>query len=101
MKRMTPLYLLILPIFAGTVLAAGTKPTTDHSQIDHSKMDHDAGHAEQAGNAAGFTALDRNKDGTLSNAELAKHKLSPHFGMLDVNRDGRLTSAEFDAGKGM
>lgn len=100
MKRITPLYLLVLPIFAGTVLAAdqsnppptGTKPTTDHSQMGHSKM---------AGNTAEFTALDRNKDGMLSKAELAKHKLLPHFGMLDANRDGRLNSAEFELGKGM
>lgn len=109
MKRITPLYLLLLPMFAGTVLAAGqsnlpttgTKSTADHSQMDHGKMDHHAGHGEQAGNTAEFTALDRDKDGTLSKAELAKHKLFPHFDMLDVNRDGRLTSSEFDVGKGM
>jgi len=55
----------------------------------------------QAIKSSEFTTLDSNKDGNLSKAELAKHKLGPHFDMLDTDKDGRLSVAEFAAGKGM
>jgi hypothetical protein len=93
---------LVLAFAAGTVLAADppTAAAMDHSQMDMASMDH-AGHAmpEMGGE---FTALDTNKDGKLSQAEMPKnHRLAPHFGMLDTNRDGTLSPAEFAAGQGM
>ncbi|ODU52307.1 MAG: hypothetical protein ABS98_04260 [Lysobacteraceae bacterium SCN 69-48] len=71
-----------------------------HEHMDHSHMDHGKT-AEHGGASDEFTKLDTDKDGSLSKAELAKHRLAPHFGMLDADRNGRLSKAEFDAGKGM
>lgn len=108
MKHLASISIFILSLLAGTALAAGqssppatAKPTTDHNQMDHSKMDQNAGHGHKVSPPGEFTALDTNKDGGLSQAELGKHKLGPHFGMLDTNKDGRLNPAEFAAGKGM
>ncbi|PJR31323.1 hypothetical protein ASJ34_08465 [Xanthomonas campestris pv. campestris] len=78
-----------------------------HDQMDHSKMmDHNdkeqhSGHGQQDAAPGEFTALDANRDGKLSKAEMAKHKLAPHFGMLDLDKNGSLSSAEFAAGKTM
>lgn len=41
-----------------------------------------------------FAALDRNRDGKLTAAELPAG-LAPHFSMLDTNKDGSLSQAEF------
>jgi hypothetical protein len=110
MKRIaTTTALLALCALTATAMAAGqstapatAKPSNDHSQMQHGDMDHQNGHGKQGAQAgSAFTALDINKDGSLSKAELAKHALAPHFGMLDANKDGRLSPAEFDAGKGM
>lgn len=110
MKRNASLSLLALFLVAGAAMAAGqTKPATtpqstiDHSQMQHKHMDHmDHGKTGQHGGASDeFATLDADKSGRLSQAELAKHRLAPHFGMLDANRDGSLTQAEFAAGRGM
>ncbi len=59
--------------------------TMSKGQADHDKM---------AANE--FAALDKNKDGKLSKAEVpAKHAVAPHFAMLDTNKDGSLSRAEF------
>jgi uncharacterized protein involved in copper resistance len=70
---------------------AGNKP------MDHSKMDMSGkkpvDHAKMAANE--FAALDKNKDGKLSAAEVpAKSSIKPHFAMLDANKDGTLSKAE-------
>ncbi len=44
-----------------------------------------------------FNALDSNKDGRLSTAELAKHPMAAHASMVDANKDGTLSRAEFKA----
>lgn len=93
MNRNTSLFLLALSLFGAIAVA--------HA--------HDGAHppkAEKTGQAQApksgeFTALDTDKDGSLSKAELTKHKLGPHFDMLDTDKDGRLGVAEFAAGKGM
>lgn len=115
MKRIaTTTALLALCALTTAAMAAGqstapvtAKPSNDHRQMqhgerDHGKMDHHDGHGKQGAQAGSeFTALDINKDGSLSKAELAKHALAPHFDMLDANKDRRLSAAEFAAGKGM
>ena len=97
MKHLATASLLALSLFAATASAAGPstppstpKPTTGH--MDHGKMD---------GKTGEFAVLDANKDGKLSKAELAKHKLGPHFGMLDADKNGTLSPTEFAAGKAM
>lgn len=44
-----------------------------------------------------FNALDSNKDGRLSTAELARHPMAAHAAMVDANKDGTLSRAEFEA----
>lgn len=69
--------------------------------MDHGKMDDHADQGKPDSKTTEFAALDANKNGKLSKAELAKHKLGPHFGMLDANKNGTLSPAEFAAGKAM
>ena len=71
--------------------------TTQHGQMDHSKMDKSGkkpvDHGKMA--ASEFAALDKNKDGKLSAAEVPeKSSLKPHFAMLDANKDGTLSKTE-------
>lgn len=106
MKHFTLLLPLALYFGSGAALAAEPQntsqpaPTTkDHSQMGRSHADH--GQTKREPTPDDFAKLDVNKDGTLSKAELAKHRLGPHFGMLDTNRDGKLTQVEFSAGQGM
>ncbi len=43
-----------------------------------------------------FRALDKNKDGKLTKAEMpANHPMAAHFAMMDYNRDGLLSEAEY------
>ena len=95
MKRFTTLFLGVLLLTTGAAMAAGQQHGGHQDHGDHAKQDA----AEK--DTKEFVALDTNKDGTLSKAELAKHRLGPHFGMLDADRDGRLTPAEFAAGRDM
>lgn len=56
-------------------------------------------HAPSAAETAAqkeFRALDKNKDGKLSKAEMpAKHPMAAHFAMMDTDKDGMLSEAEF------
>ena len=95
MKTAFPLMLLAIfatgTVFAGDPPKAPTKPVTPTT--DHSKH---AGHAPDA-----FAALDANKDGVLSKAELAKHPMAAHASMVDANKDDVLDRSEFAALQGM
>lgn len=90
--------LLLATVATGTAFAAeppktSTKPaapTTDHSKSH-------AGHAAPDA----FAALDVNKDGALSKAELTKHPMAAHASMVDANKDGVLNRNEFAALQGM
>jgi hypothetical protein len=102
MKYIATASLLALALFAATASAASpsnppsaAKSTTGHPQQSHTD------HGKMEGKTAEFAALDANKDGKLSKAELAKHKLGPHFGMLDADKNGVLSPTEFAAGKAM
>lgn len=102
MKYLATVSLFALCLLAGTALASGqtnppsaAKTATGHAQQGHSD------HGKTDNNTGEFATLDVNKDGKLSRAELAKHKLGPHFGMLDVDKNGALSPTEFAAGKAM
>lgn len=95
MKRYTTLFLGALLLATGAATATGQQHGEHQDHSDH------ANHGAAEKDTKEFAALDTNKDGTLSKAELAKHPLGPHFGMLDTDRDGRLTGAEFAAGRDM
>jgi len=109
MKMPTSLVLISLVLAAGTAQAAApqnaskTQPTAGMQAMDHSvmegQMDHDQTTHEAAPAGQGdaeFVALDKNKDGKITKAELpTTHPLAPHFEMLDTNRDGALSPAEF------
>jgi Ca2+-binding EF-hand superfamily protein len=91
----TVLSLLLLSVIAtGTAFAAEppqtpAKPAS--TTMDHSKM------AMPDSTTDTFAALDANKDGFLSKAELVKHPMAAHAGMVDANKDGKLSRSEFDA----
>lgn len=98
MKIVTSL-LLLVAIAAGAASAAepqktSTKPATPAAH--HGKVT-TPGHAAPDA----FTALDTNKDGVLSKAELAKHPMAAHASMVDANKDGVLNRSEFAALQGM
>ena len=95
MKRLTTLSLGALLLATGAAMAAGQQHGGHQDHGDH------ANHGTAEKDSKEFATLDTNKDGALSKAELAKHRLGPHFGMLDADRDGRLTPAEFAAGRDM
>lgn len=88
----TIIHALLLSLLAsGSALAQSAH---DHARMGHDKMPMSAPQDE-------FGMLDANKDGALSEDEMARHRLGPHFAMLDANRDGKLDKAEFAAGKAM
>ena len=62
--------------------------------MDHGKnaMDHAAHAPSPASNT--FQELDSNKDGKLSQAEMAKHPMAAHFAMLDADKNGYLSPEE-------
>jgi Ca2+-binding EF-hand superfamily protein len=90
-SRSTSLFLFAFSLF-GTIAAAHAHDGPHPPKVEKTG---------QAIKSSEFITLDSNKDGNLSKAELAKHKLGPHFDMLDTDKDGRLSVAEFAAGKGM
>ena len=59
---------------------------------DGATMDHAAPAPSTASNT--FQKLDSNKDGKLSQAEMAKHPMAAHFAMLDADKDGYLSPKE-------
>ena len=63
-----------------------------HEGMQHGAHQH-AGHAPMAA-SSGFAALDSNKDGRLSKAEMAKHPMAAHFAMMDTDKDGYLSPPE-------
>lgn len=83
---MKHILLILLALAVGPVLAAN-------------HQNHPASTAESASSrsADAFSRLDLNKDGSLSQAELAKHPMAGHAGMVDANKDGRLDRTEFNA----
>ena len=66
------------------------KTDPQKGQTDHSKMA-----------SAEFASLDKNKDGKLTQDELADSPLAAHFSMLDTDKDGSLSKAEFAKGHSM
>lgn len=118
MKTLQTSIVVVLSVVAGAAFAQTpqAKPTStpaataqqgqmDHSKmdmsgtkpVDHSKMDmsgkKSVDHAKMA--TSEFAALDKNKDGKLSAAEVpAKSAIKPHFSVLDTNKDGALSKAE-------
>jgi len=57
-----------------------------------------AGEAMKTNTDNGFTALDIDKNGTLSQAETKSNPTaSENFASLDTDKDGNLSKAEFDA----
>ncbi|HEY0660306.1 MAG TPA: EF-hand domain-containing protein [Lysobacter sp.] len=96
MKPVVPLLLAIIATssaFAAETPKTSTKPAAPVT--DHSKSH--AGHAAPDA----FAALDKNKDGALSKAELSKHPMTAHASMVDANKDGVLNRSEFAALQGM
>ena len=90
----------LLSLFLFSITAMGTACAAEPPQtpakpapttMDHSKM------AVPNSTQDAFAALDANKDGFLSKAELAKHPMAAHAGMADANKDGKLSRSEFDA----
>ena len=74
--------------------AAWAGPQQSATATDHSTH---AAHAQPAAPAKQdtFAAYDKDKNGFVSKAEVAKHPKVAMFGMSDSNRDGRLDRAEF------
>ena len=81
----------ILAVSSGQLFAA--KAPID-SYKDHAQHVHGT-------RARTFEALDANRDGRLSKAEMAKHPLAAHSAMVDANKDGSLSKDEFLALQGM
>ena len=79
---------LLLSLAVIAPVAAAEPPAKDTTAHDSHKQ-HPA--------APEFAALDKNKDGALSKAELAKHPMSAHFGMMDADKDGKLSKSEFSS----
>lgn len=89
-----------IPLMASGLLALSTSAMAS-GQDPHSK-DHAAmGHAKPAAETQAqqeFRALDKNKDGKLSKAELpSNHPMASHFEMMDTDKDGVLSEAEYTA----
>lgn len=104
MKTKAHLALLPLALIAGMALAHDPPKTADQQdKTDHSKMDMSGKKTDHKKMAADeLAALDKNKDGKLTKAELPKDSpVRPHFEMLDADKDGSLSSAEFAGYHGM
>jgi len=57
-----------------------------------------AGEAMKEKASQGFSALDTDKNGTLSQAEIASNAIATkNFVSLDTDKDGSLSKSEFDA----
>lgn len=92
MKTIASIFSLSLLLVLGAARAHDEPKTTTKpsATMHHSKRDHEKMAAEE------FVALDKNKDGRLSKAEVpAKNPLAAHFEALDADKDGSLSKAEF------
>jgi len=57
-----------------------------------------AGEAMKESASQGFSALDADKNGALSQAEIASNAVATkNFASLDTDKDGSLSKAEFEA----
>ncbi len=117
MKNVTSAVALVLLLSCGAVAAQeAAKPADAMQPMDHSKMEMQDGKMDHSkmdmsGNKpmdhkkmteSEFTTLDKNKDGTVSKAEVpADHPLAAHFDMLDTDKSGGLSKAEFAKHHGM
>lgn len=104
MKTKAHFALLPLMLIAGMALAHDPPKTADQqAKTDHSKMDMSGTQTNHKKMVADeFAALDQNKDGKLTKAELPKDSpVRPHFEMLDADKDGSLSRAEFSGHHGM
>lgn len=79
---------LLLSFAVVIPVAAAEPPAKDHASHESHK---------QATGAQHFGALDKNKDGSLSKEEMAKHPMAAHFGMMDADKDGKLSKSEYES----
>lgn len=85
-------------LFVAPLASAGSGEGHDHAATKSGKATHPAHDVA----SAAFTALDADKNGQVSRAELPQdHKLSAHFAMLDTDKSDSLSPAEFAKGDGM
>ena len=80
-------------IALGFLIAPAVAIAAPQAHGDH--RGHAAPPAETAAQKE-FRALDKDKDGKLSKAEMpAKHPMAAHFAMMDADKDGVLSEAEY------
>lgn len=89
---------------ATLILFLALSGTAIPALADHRAQDGSHDHATHAARAAAkpalspaFSALDKDRDGLLSKAEMIKHPMSAHFAMMDANKDGKLSPKEFSS----
>ena len=79
---------LLLSLAVVTPVTAAEPPAKDRAAHESHK---------QATGAQDFAALDKNKDGSLSKEEMAKHPMAAHFGMMDADKNGKLSKSEYES----
>ncbi len=80
----------ILALSSSAMAAGQAQNPTDHTAMGHAKP------AAETKAQKEFRALDKNKDGKLSKAELpSDHPMAGHFDMMDTDKDGALSEAEY------
>jgi len=82
-----------------TLSSAAAPALADHREQggSHDHAAHSAPAAAKPTVSPTFAALDKDKDGFLSKAEMAKHPMAAHFGMMDTTKDGKLSPREFSS----
>lgn len=91
MKQVHLLFLTLTLASAGALAAPQAHPSAP--PMDHSKTA--AAPDASSDITKAFDALDTNKDGQLSKAELAKHPMAAHASMVDADKNGSLNRDEF------
>jgi len=87
-------------LLLATALAAGNALAVPQSNPHASHAGHGtpaAAPAQPDPSTKVFDALDADKSGLLSQAELAKHPMAAHASMVDADDDGSLSREEFTA----
>jgi hypothetical protein len=93
MKKISLPFLALALASASALAAPQAHPSA--TPMDHCKM---AAMPEMSSDInKAFDALDTNKDGQLSKAELAKHPMAAHASMVDADKNGSLSRDEFKA----